>query len=116
MSAELEAMFIAFQNNQVSESLRGLSRASSRLPQRNPHVRFCPNLDINTRTHVCMYVHQVPSLWSTAAYPSLKPLGSWVLDFHRRITFFNSWLMKGEPTCFWLPGFYYPQVCLTMPL
>lgn len=54
MSAELEAMFTAFQNNQV------------------------------------------PGMWTKAAYPSLKPLGSWVKDFHRRITFFNNWLTKGQ--------------------
>ena len=71
MSAELEAMFVAFQNNQV------------------------------------------PNLWTAAAYPSLKPLGSWVKDFHRRIDFFLSWLVKGEPKCFWLPGFYYPQGFMT---
>jgi len=71
MSAELEAMFLAFQNNLV------------------------------------------PSIWSKSAYPSLKPLASWVKDYHRRITFFQSWLTKGEPKCFWLPGFYYPQGFMT---
>ena len=55
---------------------------------------------------------QVPGMWTKCAYPSLKPLGSWVKDFHRRITFFNSWLVKGQPACFWLSGFYYPQVNL----
>jgi dynein heavy chain len=71
MSSDLEAMFVAFQNNQV------------------------------------------PSLWSKVAYPSLKPLGSWFKDFTRRIAFFRTWLTKGEPNSFWLPGFYYPQGFMT---
>lgn len=31
--------------------------------------------------------NQVPSLWSTTAYPSLKPLGSWVKDLILRTAF-----------------------------
>lgn len=31
--------------------------------------------------------NQVPSLWSSTAYPSLKPLGSWVKDLILRTTF-----------------------------
>lgn len=31
--------------------------------------------------------NQVPSLWSSTAYPSLKPLGSWVKDLILRTSF-----------------------------
>lgn len=31
--------------------------------------------------------NQVPSLWSNTAYPSLKPLGSWVKDLILRTAF-----------------------------
>lgn len=31
--------------------------------------------------------NQVPEMWSNAAYPSLKPLGSWVKDLVMRTTF-----------------------------
>lgn len=31
--------------------------------------------------------NQVPSLWSNTAYPSLKPLGSWVRDLILRTAF-----------------------------
>lgn len=31
--------------------------------------------------------NQVPSLWSSTAYPSLKPLGSWVKDLILRTAF-----------------------------
>ena len=54
--------------------------------------------------------NQVPTLWAAVAYPSLKPLTSWVLDFHKRISFLRSWIKNGEPRCFWLPGFFFPQV------
>lgn len=47
---------------------------------------------------------QVPELWARAAYPSLKPLGSWVADYAARVAFVREWLAKGPPACFWLPG------------
>jgi hypothetical protein len=52
---------------------------------------------------------QVPALWARAAYPSLKPLGSWVLDFGKRMAFIASWLTDGQPAAFWLPGLFFPQ-------
>ncbi|GBF88264.1 dynein heavy chain axonemal protein, partial [Raphidocelis subcapitata] len=57
--------------------------------------------------------NQVPELWARAAYPSLKPLGSWVADYAKRVAFVRGWLTKGEPTCFWLPGLFFPQGFLT---
>lgn len=35
--------------------------------------------------------NQVPSLWSNTAYPSLKPLGSWVKDLILRTAFVDVW-------------------------
>merc|ERR1711966_371931 len=71
MSADLEEMFTAFQNNVT------------------------------------------PGLWTRVAYPCLKPLASWFKDYVRRVTFFRNWCEKGQPTSFWLPGFYYPQGFMT---
>lgn len=71
MSADLEEMFTAFQNNVT------------------------------------------PSLWTRVAYPCLKPLASWFKDYVRRVTFFRNWCEKGQPSSFWLPGFYYPQGFMT---
>jgi hypothetical protein len=31
-------------------------------------------------------------------------------DFHERIAFMHGWLVDGPPKCFWLPGFFFPQV------
>ena len=58
-------------------------------------------------------INQVPQLWSNVAYPSLKPLASWVLDLHARIKFMNSWLTLGTPDVFPLPALFFPQGFLT---
>jgi len=34
-----------------------------------------------------MFDNLVPELWQKAAYPSLKPLGSWIIDFVERLQF-----------------------------
>jgi dynein heavy chain len=54
--------------------------------------------------------NQVPSIWARTAYPSLKPLAAWVKDFRARMAMMHSWITDGEPPCFWLPGFFFPQV------
>ena len=54
--------------------------------------------------------NQVPSLWASSAYPSLKPLGSWVNDLALRIAALQSWLTQHQPPSFWLSGFFFPQV------
>jgi dynein heavy chain len=53
--------------------------------------------------------NQVPALWARAAYPSLKPLAVWVKDFGARMAMMRGWITDGEPSCFWLPGFFFPQ-------
>jgi dynein heavy chain len=58
---------------------------------------------------------KVPRLWSSA-YPSLKPLGSWMRDLRVRVDFFTDWLENALPTCFWLPGLTYPTGLLTAVL
>ncbi|KAG2448089.1 hypothetical protein HYH02_007114 [Chlamydomonas schloesseri] len=60
-----------------------------------------------------MMNNQVPEAWARYAYPSLKPLASWVKDYHARIAFMRSWLQDGTPQCFWLPGFFFPQGFMT---
>lgn len=57
--------------------------------------------------------NRVPKLWERLAYPSLKPLASWIRDLHRRIAFLNSWMKNGQPNAFWLSGFFFPQGFLT---
>jgi dynein heavy chain len=56
---------------------------------------------------------QVPNNWKKVAYPSLKPLASWIRDLKERVGFMSDWLKYGNPTCYWLSGFFYPQSFMT---
>jgi dynein heavy chain len=56
---------------------------------------------------------QVPAIWHKISYPSLKPLGSWMRDLNRRVAFMSNWLMNGNPACYWISGFFYPQSFIT---
>jgi dynein heavy chain len=60
--------------------------------------------------------NQVPEAWARAAYPSLKPLASWVSNFSARFAALASWLYDGQPKAFWLPGLFFPQGFLTAAL
>jgi len=57
--------------------------------------------------------NKVPELWSNEVYPSLKPLGTFIEDLHKRVQFMYNWLKEGRPKCFWISGFFFPQGFLT---
>merc|ERR1711988_1370908 len=61
----------------------------------------------------CFVSNTVPKPWAKAAYPSLKPLGSWVKDLYARIDFIRGWVRTGPPVCFWISGLYFPQGFMT---
>jgi dynein heavy chain len=60
-----------------------------------------------------LYVNRVPKTWAAKAYPSLKPLQSWVTDLVLRCEFLERWIDNGIPNVFWISGFFFPQAFLT---
>ena len=46
-----------------------------------------------------MFANQVPAAFEKLAYPSLKPLASWVSDLARRIAFLTDWIDNGAVLC-----------------
>jgi len=60
-----------------------------------------------------LYSNQVPGIWAAVAYPSLKPLATWVDDFAKRLAFISQWIDCGPPPTFWISGFFFPQAFLT---
>merc|ERR1719265_330973 len=59
-----------------------------------------------------LYEGKVPVPW-LFAYPSLKPMSSWMPDLGDRIGQLTSWGYEGFPKVFWLGGLTYPTSFLT---
>lgn len=51
--------------------------------------------------------NQVPEGWAKKAYPSLKPLASWIVDFLKRLEFMDLWIAEGAPANWWISGFFF---------
>lgn len=73
-------------------------------------VIMSPELDL---MYTALMKNQVPPNWNEIAYPSLKPLASWIKDLNLRVDFMRNWLKKGHPSCYWLSGFFFPHGFMT---
>ena len=79
--------------------------------------RAIQGLEIMSQELDDMYIsflkNKIPPNWEAVAYPSLKPLSSWIIDLRERVEFMRNWLREGHPSCFWLPGFFFPHGFMT---
>ncbi|KAG7205246.1 hypothetical protein KM043_018326 [Ampulex compressa] len=74
-------------------------------------IVMTPGLEV-LATHILNA--KIPPTWVKAcAYPSLKPLPSFVNDFLERLNFFKKWLHQGKPATFWISGFSFVHAFLT---
>ena len=60
-----------------------------------------------------LLLNKVPKNWQNVAYPSLKPLKSWLKDLKLRVSFLREWLTDGTVNTYWMSSFFFPQGFLT---
>ena len=61
---------------------------------------------------------RVPTLWAQHAFPSLRSLGSWIVDLKNRLEHLQECVERGLelPMVTWLGAFFHPQSFLTAVL
>ena len=62
-----------------------------------------------------LYLDRVPRRWETLAYPSLRALGSWIIDLQSRMTQLSEWAgnPSESPLVAWISGLFNPQSFVT---
>lgn len=73
-------------------------------------VPLTPELE---QVYSCVFNNIVPEVWHKRAYPSLRPLASWVVDFLDRLNFMQKWIDTEAPKNWWISGFFFTQSFMT---
>mmetsp|Transcript_166710 Transcript_166710/g.405134 ORF Transcript_166710/g.405134 Transcript_166710/m.405134 type:complete len:2545 (+) Transcript_166710:2-7636(+) len=62
-----------------------------------------------------LYLDRVPPGWAKMAWPSMRPLGTWLMDLHRRVEQLQGWVGNplDIPAVTWISGLINPQSFLT---
>ena len=61
-----------------------------------------------------LFTDAVPATWTACAWPSLRPLASWLADMLQRHAQLAGWSADlATPKVTWLPGLFNPQAFLT---